>query len=128
MSVGRSLAKSIALLALVTVISSAQCFNFCAVHPCNEARPAPVNDTQSCHHSPGSSKSQPTEQRSSCSHQPLLMSEKAASVGTTELLASGIAIPLQHSTSLYTHAGTVPADPMGSPPTQQRLATVVLRI
>jgi hypothetical protein len=125
-----STAKAVALLALITAISSVQCLNFCAVHPCNQARSAsaPVNGAQSCHYSPASSKSQPNEQRENCAHQPLLVSEKAPAVEMGAMMVSSGSLTIRFSPQQYAHSAILTADTIGSPPTEHSTTSVILRI
>ena len=130
MAMGRSWAKAVALLALITVISSAQCLNFCAVHPCNETPPvsAPVSAATSGHHSPAESTPEPTKQQNDCSHQPLLLTEKAPSVEAGALLLSSVPLAVRCFIPLHAHSAVLVADAIGSPPTEPFSKTVVLRI
>ena len=128
---GRTLAKAVALLALITVISGAQCLNFCAVHPCDEVQTEsrPVEATESCHHSPASSKPQPPERRPNCAHQPMLVSTKDTLFtvpGATVLTA--LPILLVHSVPVAPYVAVLSGDTASSPPTRSLTKTLILRI
>lgn len=127
---GRTLAKAVALIALITVISSAQCLNFCAVHPCNEAQPAqrPIDAAQSCHHSPDSSKSEPTQPSSNCTHQPMLVSDRASFSAPGVAFVSISPISFLHSAPVEAYFAVLTAETSGSPRTQVLTNSVVLRI
>jgi hypothetical protein len=126
---GRSFARDVALLALLTVISSAQCVNFCAVHPCNDAPPVtPAHSAQSCHHSPASSKPEPTKPDSNCIHQPMLVSEKVGSAVLGALSLTVLPMFSVYSGSDQVSAPILIAHTTGSSPTLLLTRTVILRI
>src|SRR5262245_35167586 len=125
---GQALGKMVALLAVVTVLNSTQCLNFCAVRPCDAASVASArkDSTSHCHHSPASSKSEPTNRSSSCTHQPLLVTEKLTKVGTGEL--STLPVLVGHSASSYGRLTMPAANIIGSSPQEGTAIAVILRI
>jgi hypothetical protein len=122
----RTLARSVVLLALVAIISSAQCVNFCAVHPCDEVQPGSQTE-QSCHHSKPSSTPEP-QPRSNCAHEQMLVSEKVSFKAPGAIAFSILSLSFAHSSLAEVSFADLTAERPGAPPTQVLTKTVILRI
>jgi hypothetical protein len=126
---GRSLARVITLLVLITVMSSAQCINFCAVHPCDEAQAETTagDAGESCHHSAASSKPEPPV-RSNCTHQPVLLTGKQVISAPVAISAHELPSTLLPSAGIDVQVAIRTTEPPGSPPFQFLSRTIILRI
>ena len=127
---GHSLAKAASLLALFAVLGSAQCINLCTVNFCEKERATsvPAYANKSCHRSPASSKPEPTQTRTDCTQQPILVSEKVSSVATILVAHSSLPVSFAQSVPVYVDLAIMTAHAIGSPPTQVSTTIVILRI
>ncbi len=119
----RSLAKFVSLVALIAVISSAECLNFCAVYACGGSAAVPVQE-QSCHDATESGPAQPA---SNCTHEPMLVNAKD-SIGVPGASLIFLAAAIGHPTPLQSSAVTRTAELAGLPPSGIATKTLILRI
>jgi hypothetical protein len=120
---GGSVAKTVAFLALLAVMSSAQCLNLCAINPCDVNRNS--STPESCHHSSGSSQPETPQQSNDCAHHSMLAGEKKDnSIGAAAVSLPVLSLFLLHSIPVSTEA-KVRAETL--PPRVQTKA-VILRI
>jgi hypothetical protein len=123
---GLTLTKVVALIVLTTVVSSAQCVNWCAVHPCDEEPSSqPVDAAQSCHHSKTSSNTESSQPTSNCSHQPVLVSEKVSRVSPSPASFQMLPQSFAHAPVGAAYLAPFQTERWGSPPTQVTTNTVL---